>query len=119
MKVLKKETKKHKVAIEIIEKIPNKPLSTADLLKYVKLLEIPHFKGFLCEIRYQMKFIKMKAELLTWTVPIQGYRTHWVWYSKQGQKIMCFDSYGNFRPPLKLINYIYSSNQHPVDFTYN
>lgn len=48
---------------------------------------------------------------------IYGGGTHWVCYSKHGKNIFYFDSYGNLRPPLELINYFYSLG--PVDISYN
>ena len=35
-----------------------------------------------------------------------GAGTHWVAYSKKGNQIEYFDSYGNLRPPHQIINYL-------------
>lgn len=50
---------------------------------------------------------------------IYGDGTHWVCYVKSGRKINYFDSFGNLRPPIELTDYFYSSNQRPVEITYN
>lgn len=37
--------------------------------------------------------------------------THWVAYKKYGQSINYFDSFGNLRPPLEVINYFKSDKK--------
>ncbi len=48
---------------------------------------------------------------------IYGSGTHWVCYIKRKNKVKYFDSFGNLRPPIELINYLSSSQ--PVDINYN
>lgn len=36
---------------------------------------------------------------------VEGSGTHWVAYIKQGDHVEYFDSFGNLRPPLELIQY--------------
>lgn len=35
-----------------------------------------------------------------------GSGTHWVAYTKNGNDVMYFDSFGNLRPPLEFIKYV-------------
>lgn len=48
-----------------------------------------------------------------------GHGTHWVCYFKRKNKVNYFDSFGNLRPPIELINYFYSSNQRSIEIVYN
>lgn len=50
---------------------------------------------------------------------IRGRGTHWVCYVKRENEVDYFDSFGNLRPPIELINYFYTSAQRPIDITYN
>lgn len=36
----------------------------------------------------------------------EGPGTHWTAYKKNGKEAVYFDSYGNLKPPRKLINYL-------------
>lgn len=42
---------------------------------------------------------------------INGPGTHWVAYYKKGRYAYYFDSFGNLRPPLELINYLGSETK--------
>lgn len=46
-----------------------------------------------------------------------GGGTHWVTYTKRGRKVLYFDSIGNLRPPLELIQYFHRDGS--VEITYN
>lgn len=48
---------------------------------------------------------------------IKGPGTHWVAYIKRRDKLTYFDSFGNLKPPPKIVNYFNSNHQ--VDITYN
>lgn len=45
----------------------------------------------------------------------EGTGTHWVCYYKKNKRVYYFDSFGNLRPPLELINYLGSG----VKIVYN
>lgn len=38
--------------------------------------------------------------------------THWVCYNKRSNEIDYFDSYGDLRPPIELVNYFKSNANH-------
>lgn len=50
---------------------------------------------------------------------VHGNGTHWICYVKNKKEIKYFDSFGNLRPPIELINYFYSSKQQPITIVYN
>lgn len=46
--------------------------------------------------------------------------THWVCYRKKGDKVQYYDSFGNLRPPIELIKYFRSAEEHrPLSIQYN
>lgn len=50
----------------------------------------------------------------------EGDGTHWTAYIKCNANISYFDSYGNLRPPLELINYFYSDgSNNKIVYNYN
>lgn len=104
--------------MEIIKKIPIYPLSAADLVKYANILNIPHFRGVFMRDTLPNKIWRNENAIVNLD-SIYGDGTHWVCYSKKNKSINYFDSFGNLRPPLELLNYFNSSSQTPIDITYN
>lgn len=49
----------------------------------------------------------------------KGEGTHWTAYVKKGKNILYFDSYGNLRPPLELIDYFCSDGKNIVKYNYD
>lgn len=47
----------------------------------------------------------------------EGAGTHWVAYIKDGDLIKYFDSFGNLRPPLELVNY-FEKNKYSITYNY-
>lgn len=47
----------------------------------------------------------------------KGHGTHWVAYIKRFNNVQYYDSYGNLKPPIEIVNYFNSSGQ--VKFFYN
>lgn len=44
--------------------------------------------------------------------------THWTGYCKRGNNVVYFDSYGNLKPPLELVNY-FKSRGNNISIKYN
>lgn len=103
--------------MEIIKKIPIRPLSAADLVNYASHLNISHFRGVFMRDTLPNKIWRDETGIVNLD-SIYGNGTHWVCYIKNGKVIKYFDSYGNLRPPLELIKY-FNSSQIPVDVAYN
>lgn len=87
-------------------KLPNRALFDYELIDYAKKLKISHFRG-----------VFMRDDLLGMRPRIHecgiinldssdGPGTHWVAYSKKGNKIEYFDSFGNLKPPKELVKYL-------------
>ena len=86
--------------------LPPRALTNIDIIKYAKLLKIPHFRGFYMRhalpktgpFRKESAIINLDNE--------QNPGTHWVTYKKLANSLTYFDSFGNIIPPLELIKYL-------------
>lgn len=86
-------------------KLPRRALTDVDLLKYVKKLKIPNFRGvFMRNDLPKSKPWKLECGILNLDNK-DGPGTHWVAYSKKGKNISYFDSFGNLQPPQELVTY--------------
>lgn len=95
----------------------NKPLTVADLIKCVKLLNIRHFRGVFMRDFLPSKIGDNESGIVNLD-SISGAGTHWVCYSKRGSFIEYFDSFGNLRPPFELQRY-FNTDIRPVTIKYN
>ena len=81
-------------------------LTDADLLKYTKLLKIPHFRGIFMQNalpkggprKYESAIVNLDDE--------KGPGTHWIAFTKKESEVIYFDSFGNLRPPSDLFKYL-------------
>lgn len=79
-------------------------------MKFVKKLQIPNFRGIFMRNKLPKTISKNECGIIN----LDNYDsngTHWTAYFKKGVNILYFDSYGNLRPPLELINYFLSNNK--------
>lgn len=88
-------------------KIPNKPLSQYDLMKYVNELKIPNFKGIYMRDTLPKIYNKNKKECGILNLDsIKGSGTHWTcWIKNHDNLCYYFDSFG-VEPPLEFENYM-------------
>ncbi|KAK7595001.1 hypothetical protein V9T40_001434 [Parthenolecanium corni] len=79
------------------------PLTNFDIVKIVKTIKMPYFRGV-----YMRDGLPAKPKLIERAVvnldSSTGRGTHWVCYSKNGNKVEYFDSFG-VEPPQDLIEY--------------
>lgn len=87
--------------------LPRKPLSNFDLKKYVKILNIPNFRGVFMRNKLPKKINKVETGIINLDNS-DGLGTHWTAYVKNNKNIIYFDSFGNLRPPKELITYFFS-----------
>lgn len=98
-------------------KLPKRALTNIDLYKYVKLLKIPHFRGvFMRDTLPKSGAHSNECGIMNLDMEA-GPGTHWVAYKKSGTNVIYFDSYGNLRPPLELIEYLQHNS--PCHLMYN
>lgn len=87
--------------------IPIKPLSDVELIKYVKQLKIPHFKGVFMKDELPNKIYKNECMIVNLDNS-SGQGTHWVCFTKKDNIIHYYDSFG-VELPSELIKYFRNS----------
>lgn len=102
---------------QIIERLPNKPLTAGELLECVSRLQIQNFRGIFMINTLPDNVNDIETGIVNLD-SINGAGTHWVCYSKNKVRIEYFDSFGNLRPPLELIRY-FKTSPYPVVIRYN
>lgn len=86
--------------------LPRRPLTDIDLLKYAKIMKIPHFRGvFMRDTLPKSGALKRESAVINLD-DNEGSGTHWVAYKKNDNGIIYFDSFGNLQPPMEFISYV-------------
>ncbi|KAK7605022.1 hypothetical protein V9T40_006208 [Parthenolecanium corni] len=79
------------------------PLTNFDIVKMVKSIKMPYFGGVYMRDGLPAKPMINERAVVNLDSS-EGRGTHWVCYSKKGNKVEYFDSFG-VQPPIELINY--------------
>ena len=95
---------------KLLNFIPRKSLTNLQILKYVKLLKIPHFRGIFMRDKLPKTIQRNESGIINLD-SYNGPGTHWTAYVKNNENIIYFDSYGNLPPPTEIINYFLSDNK--------
>ena len=102
---------------KLLKLLPRRALTNIDLIKYAKLLKVPHFRGVFMRNELPKRIKKYETGIVNldndW-----GTGTHWTAYIKNNNNINYFDSFGNLRPPKELITYFLSDGSRN-NITYN
>lgn len=86
--------------------LPRRALTDADLMKYAKVMKVPHFRGvFMRNDLPKSGAVNVESAIVNLDDK-DGPGTHWVAYKKIGDKVSYFDSFGNLRPPAELLTYL-------------
>lgn len=88
-------------------KLPHRPLTNVDIIKYVKKLNIPKFRGTFMRNDLPKKVHTFESGIINLDNK-EGPGTHWTAYIKEKKKIYYFDSIGHLQPPLEVKKYFYS-----------
>lgn len=106
-------------------KLPaDRALSNHDLIKYAKLMHIPHFRGVYMRDTLPQKPRKNECCIINHD-SVQSSGTHWTALAKINDKAWYFDSFGNLLPPLEVKKYLgpnvnlminYNTYQNPQTF---
>lgn len=103
---------------KLLKRLPQRPLTNFDLTRYVKTLSIPHFRGVFMRDNLPNKIRKFESGIINLD-DSRGPGTHWTGYVKKNSDIYYFDSYGNLRPPVEVINYFFSDgSQNNIKYNY-
>ncbi|KAE9522757.1 hypothetical protein AGLY_016866 [Aphis glycines] len=93
-----------KKKIIIMITLPDRPLSTQDIIKYVRKLKINHFRGVFSRDSLPKKPHVIECGLLNLDIS-SGDGSHWVAFHKNKDKVIYFDSFGDLPPPIELQRY--------------
>lgn len=93
-----------------LSELPQRPLTDQDILEIVKKWRIKRFRGIFSRDGLPKRIHHTETGIVNLD-DVEGGGTHWVAYSKRGQKINYFDSYGDLRPPQELEKYLLSNGR--------
>lgn len=84
--------------------LPNRPLSSQDIIKHVAQLKIPHFRGVFSRDSLPKTIFKNECAVVN-LAGISQKGSHWVAFFKKDSSIWYFDSFGDLPPPIELQNH--------------
>lgn len=90
--------------------LPNRPLTNIELLKSVKILNIPHFRGIFMRNSMPIDGPWQNETAIMNLDDKSGSGTHWTAYKKVGSNVYYFDSFGDLKPPTNLLKYLGNVN---------
>lgn len=85
-------------------KLPPHALTDTELKKYVKILKIPYFRGVFMRDGLPKQIRRTECGIINLDENV-GRGTHWTAYIKNNYTVKYFDSMGNLKPPVELVNY--------------
>lgn len=94
----------------------NKPLTNFDIMKYIKILDIPNFRGIFMRDNLPKNSRKIESVILNHD-SIRGIGTHWTAFVKVNSIVYYFDPVGKLPPPLEVIEYIGPNTD--LNYNYN
>lgn len=89
--------------------LPNRALTSEDIINYVKKLEINHFRDVFSRDNLPKKSYKNECAIINLDSYL-GDGTHWVSYYRLADKVIYFDPFGDLAPPVELQNYFKGLN---------
>ena len=101
----------HKGAMEVT--LPQKTMFDSDIMKYVSILSLPHFRGVLMRDELPIKPNNIECGILNLNTHKQV-GSHWVCWYKDGMERYYFDSFGE-PPPVELLYYLKTSTEINLD----
>ena len=93
--------------------LPQKTMFDSDMMKYVSILSIPHFRGVLMRDQLPSNPNNIECGILNLNTHKQ-LGSHWVCWHKNGMERYYFDSFGE-PPPLELLHYLKTSTEINLD----
>ena len=85
----------------------------SDIMKYVSILSLPHFRGVLMRDELPIKPNNIECGILNLNTHKQV-GSHWVCWYKDGMERYYFDSFGE-PPPVELLYYLKTSTEINLD----
>ncbi|KAE9522932.1 hypothetical protein AGLY_016563 [Aphis glycines] len=88
----------------LIKTLPDRPLTSRDIIKYIVKFNINHFRGVFSRDDLPKKLRTIECGILNLDVS-SGDGSHWLAFYKIKDKVVYFDSFGDLPPPIELQNY--------------
>lgn len=95
--------------------MPKRALYDFELEKYASKLKIPHFRGVFMRDNLPTTINSMETGIINLDSK-HNLGTHWTCYIKQNHKVIYFDSFGNLKPPIEVVNYFQSLDKNITIF---
>lgn len=95
----------------------NRPLTNFDIIKFVKKLRIPHFRGVFMRDELPKKPLKNECWVMNQALQSHPTGTHWCALAKIGNEAFYFDSFGKLSPPLEIVKYL--GERVNIQYNYN
>lgn len=81
-------------------------------------MQIPNFRGIYMRDTLPKKILSYERGIINLDNS-NGPGTHWTAYKKAKNQVVYFDSFGNLRPPLEVMQYFESNGPVKIYFNYN
>ncbi|KAL7289985.1 hypothetical protein TKK_0015717 [Trichogramma kaykai] len=94
---------KKKKNVKIV--LPKHALSNVELIKFAKLMKIPHFRGVYMRDRLPKDGPRFRECAIVNLDSEKNVGSHWVAFHKNGFRVIYFDSFGDLPPPRELMKY--------------
>lgn len=94
----------------------HRPLTNHDLNRYAEKLRIKNFRGVYMLDDLPKRRHKNESAIVNLDTS-DGPGTHWICYRKNGENVNYFDSLGNLRPPIELMDYFGSQSRVRYNYT--
>ena len=84
--------------------LPKQTMYDGELMRYVHILAIPHFRGIMMRDELPVKPLDVECGILNLNTHLQQ-GSHWICWYKHKKERYYFDSFGE-PPPLELLRYL-------------
>ena len=92
--------------------MPDSALTNFDIIRYVKLLGIPHFRGVFMRDTLLPSPRKIECGIVNLNLSVEN-GSHWTCYYKNGLNRIYFDSFGQITP-IEIQNYLKKNKEKEV-----
>jgi len=93
----------------LLHTLPNRPLTSEDIINHVTELNIKHFRGVFSRDNLPKKPYKFECAILNLDLT-SGKGTHWVSFFKHNNDVIFFDPFGDLPPLIEVQKYFKGFN---------
>ena len=85
--------------------MPSGATTNVQLNEFARRMRVPYFRGVFMRNALPTSGVRRNESGIVNLDDATGPGTHWVAYAKRNNRVVYFDSFGNLRPPKKLVRY--------------